>query len=108
MKPTIALLALFMVACGGDGSSPGPTAPAGPTAGIPGHFLIGNVDEPHRRENITAVFEAGRAANAPWAVSIDPFGHGPILDFDLMFDWIDAVLEARLPMSPGAPLRAMT
>lgn len=83
-------------------------APAAAAAGVPGHFLIGNVDEPHRRQNITGVFEAGRAAAAPWAISIDPFGHGPILDFDLMFDWIDAVLTARLPLSAGAPLRAIT
>jgi hypothetical protein len=34
--------------------------------------------------------------------------HGPILDLDLMFDWIDAVLAARLPATAGAPLRAMT
>lgn len=85
--------------------SPGPAAAA---AGVPGHFLIGQVDEPHRRENITAVFEAGRAAGAPWAVSIDPFQHGPIVDFDLLFDWIGAVLAARLPLTPGAPLRAVT
>ncbi len=85
--------------------SPGPAAAA---AGVPGHFLIGQVDAPHRRENITAVFEAGRAAEAPWAVSIDPFQHGPIVDFDLLFDWIDAVLAARLPLTPGAPLRAVT
>ena len=57
---------------------------------------------------MTAVFEAGRAAGAPWAISIDPFHHGPILDFDLMFDWIDAVLAARLPLTPGGPLRAIT
>jgi pimeloyl-ACP methyl ester carboxylesterase len=80
-------------------------APATAAAGVPGHFLIGAVDEQYRRENITAVFEAGRAAGAPWAVSIDPFQHGPIVDFDLMFDWIDAVLAARLPLSPGGPLR---
>jgi len=85
--------------------SPGPAAAA---AGVPGHFLIGQVDAPHRRENITAVFEAGRAAGAPWAVSIDPFQHGPIVDFELLFDWIDAVLAARLPLTPGAPLRAVT
>jgi pimeloyl-ACP methyl ester carboxylesterase len=85
--------------------SPGPASAA---AGVPGYFLIGNLDEPHRRENITAVFEAGRAAGAPWAISIDAFHHGPILDFDLMFDWIDAVLAARLPLTPGAPLRSMT
>jgi hypothetical protein len=85
--------------------SPGPAAAA---AGVPGHFLIGQVDEPHRRENITAVFEAGRAAGAPWAVSIDPFQHGPIVDFEFLFDWIDAVLAARLPLTPGAPLRAVT
>jgi hypothetical protein len=83
-------------------------APAAAAAGVPGHFLIGAVDEQYRRENITAVFEAGRAAGGPWAVSIDPFQHGPILDFDLLFDWIDAVLAARLPLSPGAPLHAIT
>ena len=83
-------------------------APAAAAAGVPGHFLIGNVDEQYRRENITGVFEAGRAAGAPWAISIDAFQHGPVLDFDLMFDWIDAVLAARLPMTPSAPLRAMT
>ena len=84
--------------------SPGPAAAA---AGVPGHFLIGRLDEPHRFQNITGVFEAGRGAGAPWAVSIDPFQHGPIVDFDLMFDWIDAVLTARLPPAPGASLRAM-
>jgi hypothetical protein len=65
------------------------------------------MDAPHREENITAVFEAGRAGGAPWAVSIDAFGHGPIVDFDLMFEWIDAVLAARLPAGAGGPLRAM-
>jgi hypothetical protein len=85
--------------------SPGPAAAA---ASVPGHFLIGALDEQYRRENITAVFEAGRAAGAPWAVSVDPFHHGPIVDFDLMFDWIDAILAARLPLIPGAPLRAIT
>ena len=85
--------------------SPAPPAAA---ADVPGHFLIGKVDEQYRRENITAVFEGGRAAGAPWAVSIDPFQHGPIVDFDLMFDWIDAVLSARLPPAAGAPLRSIT
>ena len=74
--------------------NPGPAAAA---AGVPGHFLIGALDEQYRRENITAVFEGGRAAGAPWALSIDPFHHGPIVDFDLMFDWIGAVLAARVP-----------
>jgi pimeloyl-ACP methyl ester carboxylesterase len=83
-------------------------APAAAAAGVPGHFLIGAVDEQYRRENITAVFEAGRLAGAPWAVSIDPFQHGPVVDFDLMFDWIDAVLVARLPLAANAPLRAIT
>lgn len=77
-------------------------------AGVPGHFLIGGVDELYRKQNITAAFEAGRAAGAPWAISIDAFGHGPILDFDLMSDWIDTVLAARLPLTPGGPLRAIT
>ena len=82
--------------------SPGPPAAA---AGVPGHFLIGALDEPYRRENITAAFEAGRAAGAPWTLSTDPFQHGPIVDFDLLFDWIGGVLAARLPLTPGGPLR---
>ena len=84
------------------------TGPAMAAADVPGYFLIGAVDEPYRRDNITAVFEAGRAGGAPWAVSIDPYDHRPILDFELMFDWIDAVLTARLPLTRGAPLRALT
>ena len=84
------------------------TGPALAAGDVPGYFLIGELDEPYRRENITAVFEAGRATGAPWAVSIDPFQHGPILDFELMFDWIDTVLTARLPAAPGGPLRPMT
>ena len=82
--------------------------PAGAAATVPGFFLIGELDAPHRTANITPVFEAGRAAGAPWSLSIDAFGHGPIVDFDLMFDWIDAVLTARLPATAGAPLRSMT
>ena len=74
--------------------NPGPAAAA---AGVPGHFLIGSLDEQYRRENITAVFEAGRAAGAPWALTIDPFHHGPMVDFNRMFDWVNAVLAARLP-----------
>ena len=73
--------------------NPGPAAAA---AGVPGYFLIGALDEQYRRENITAVFEAGRAAGAPWVLSTDPFHHGPMVDFDRMFDWIDGVLAARL------------
>ncbi len=85
--------------------NPGPAEAA---ARVPGFFLIGRSDAPHRSENITAVFQAGRAAGAPWAVSIDALGHEPIADLDLMFNWIDAVLAARLPATAGAPLRAMT
>lgn len=72
---------------------------------VPGYFLIGAMDAPYRRDNITAVFERGRAAGAPWTLSIDPYDHRPMLDFDLMFEWIDMVLTARLPATPGAPLR---
>src|SRR5918993_854430 len=50
----------------------------------------------------------GRAAGAPWSLSMDAFGHGPIVDLALMFDWIDAVLTAPVPATAGAPLRAMT
>jgi predicted dienelactone hydrolase len=83
------------------------TGPASAATTIPGYFLIGALDAPYRRDNITAVFEAGRSAGAPWAVSTDPFDHRPLTDFDLMFDWIDAVLAARLPLASGAPLRAV-
>ncbi len=85
--------------------NPGAAADA---ATVPGFFLIGRLDEPHRTANITPVFEAGRAAGAPWSLSTDAFGHGPIVDFDLMFHWIDAVLTSRLPATAGAPLRQMT
>ena len=70
--------------------------PAAAAVDVPGYFLVGALDEQYRRENIMAVFEAGRAAGAPWTVSIDPFHHGPIVDFDLLFTWIDAVLAARV------------
>lgn len=84
------------------------TGPAEAAATVPGYFLIGALDAPYRRENITAAFQAGRAAGAPWAVSTDPFGHGPMADLEQMFDWIDAVLAVRLPATAGAPLRPMT
>ena len=82
--------------------------PAEAAAAVPGYFLIGGLDAPYRKENITAVFEAGRAAGAPWAVSIDGLGHDPMADLDQMFEWADTVLTARLPETAGAPLRAMT
>jgi pimeloyl-ACP methyl ester carboxylesterase len=85
--------------------NPGPAQAA---ATVPGLLLIGRFDAPHRSENITGVFQAGRAAGAPWARSIDAFGHEPMADLDFMFDWIDAVLTARLPATAEAPLRAMT
>ena len=74
--------------------NPGPAAAA---AVVPGYFLIGALDEPYRSQNITAVFEAGRSAGAPWTLATDPFDHRPMLDFDRMFGWIDAVLAARVP-----------
>ncbi|MBF5043387.1 MULTISPECIES: carboxypeptidase-like regulatory domain-containing protein [Myxococcaceae] len=82
--------------------------PAQAAASVPGYFLVGGADEDYRRENITAVFEAGRAAGAPWAVSVDALGHDPMADLEQMFDWMDTVLTARLPESAGAPLRAVT
>ena len=85
--------------------NPGPAAAA---AAVPGYLLIGGMDAQYRADNITGAFEAGRASGAPWALSIDAYGHSPIFDFDGMFDWIDAVLEARLPATAGAPLRPVT
>jgi pimeloyl-ACP methyl ester carboxylesterase len=99
-----ARVAGFMTMKGGCHNTGTPAA----AAAVPGYFLIGALDAQFRRENITAAFEAGRAAGAPWAVSIDALEHHPIADIDLMFDWIDAVLAARLPATAGAPLRAMT
>ncbi|HEX8361126.1 MAG TPA: carboxypeptidase regulatory-like domain-containing protein [Longimicrobium sp.] len=75
---------------------------------VPGYFLIGGMDETFRRDNITGVFEAGRAAGAPWALSTDALGHDPMADIDQMFGWMDAVLTARLPATAGAPLRTTT
>ena len=88
-----ARVAGFMTMKGGCHSP----APAAAAAGVPGYFLIGALDEPHRRDNITAVYNGGRAAGAPWTLSTDPYHHGPIVDFNLMFNWIDSVLAARLP-----------
>ncbi|MBA3890570.1 MAG: carboxypeptidase regulatory-like domain-containing protein, partial [Gemmatimonadaceae bacterium] len=58
------------------------TGPSAEAAAVPGYFLIGGLDLQVRRQNITAVFEGGRAAGAPWAVLIDALGHEPIADFD--------------------------
>ena len=77
-------------------------------ATVPGFFLIGGVDAPYRRDNITAVFEAGRSGGSPWALSTDAFDHRPIADIDLMFDWIEAVLAVRIPAAAGEPLRSVT
>ena len=90
-----ARVAGFMTMKGGC-HSPAPVAGA---INVPGYFLIGALDEPHRRDNITAVFNNGRAAGAPWTLSTDPFHHGPIVDFNVMFNWIDSVLATRLPVT---------
>lgn len=71
--------------------------PAAAAASVPGYFLIGALDEAYRRDNITAVFNAGKSAGAPWTLATDGFQHGPIVDFNLMFSWIDGVLATRLP-----------
>ncbi|HEX6162548.1 MAG TPA: hypothetical protein VFZ31_04225 [Vicinamibacterales bacterium] len=87
-----ARVAGFMTMKGGC-HNPAPPAAA---VSVPGYFLIGALDEPHRRDNITAVYNAGRAAGAPWTLSTDPYHHGPIVDFNLMFSWIDSVLATRI------------
>ena len=71
-------------------------APAAAAASVPGYFLIGALDEAYRRDNITAVYNAGKAAGAPWTIATDPFQHGPIVDFNLMFGWIDSILATRI------------
>jgi hypothetical protein len=74
---------------------------------VPGFLVIGGVDTKDRCLNLTALFENNRPAGALWALAVEPgAGHTRVLDSDLQFHWMDAVLESRLPAAaaPGAPV----
>lgn len=74
---------------------------AGLARRVPGYLFIGSEDAPNRALNITDVFEENRTQGALWALTIEQgAGHTPIDDQTLLFNWMDAVLEARLPETP--------
>ena len=69
---------------------------------VPGFLVIGGADTELRCLNLTALFENNRPAGALWALAVEPgAGHTRVLDADLQFHWMDAVLESRLPASPA-------
>lgn len=75
---------------------------------IPGYHVIGDLDTEERRVNITAEFEANRQAGALWALITEPnAAHTEIertaAGRDLTIDWMEVVLERRLPPA-GGPL----
>ena len=74
---------------------------------VPGVLVIGGADTQGRCLNLTALFENNRPAGALWALAVEPgAGHTRVLDSNLQFHWMNAVLEARLPAAttPGAPV----
>ena len=76
---------------------------------VPGYLFIGEEDteELGNRDTITRLFEENRSQGALWALAIEPgAGRTPVRDQTLLFNWMDTVLEARLPetVSPGAPV----
>ncbi|NNE46779.1 MAG: hypothetical protein HKN37_08985 [Rhodothermales bacterium] len=80
---------------------------AGLARRVPGYLFIGGEDAPNRALNITDVFEENRPQGALWSLVIEQgTGHIPVDDQTLLFNWMDAVLEARLPETPppGEPV----
>jgi hypothetical protein len=74
---------------------------------VPGFLVIGGTDTKERCLNLTALFDNNRPAGALWALAVEPgAGHTRVLDADLQFHWMDAVLASRLPAAgtPGAPV----
>lgn len=75
---------------------------AGALRSVPGLFINAENDEaigPQTRADIEAVFEANREAGALWALAVHPGASHAItaLDRRLLEDWLDPVLELRLP-----------
>jgi hypothetical protein len=74
---------------------------------VPGYLFIGGEDTNLRRDNITRAFEANRPAGALWALAVEPgAGHTFPEPVSIMFDWMAAVVQLRLPVSvtPGQPV----
>jgi hypothetical protein len=73
----------------------------------PGYLFIGETDNDNNNVNITDVFESNRRQGALWALASEPgVGHAAVQDLKLVTNWVDAVLERRLPESvvPGSPV----
>jgi hypothetical protein len=67
---------------------------------VPAYFFIGERDDMGLPGPITALFETNRAAGAPWALAIERGAdHTQVADLDLIFNWMGAVLDRRLPTS---------
>lgn len=78
---------------------------------VPGFLIIGGADTESRCLNLTELFENNRPAGALWGLAVQPgAGHERMLDVGLLFSWMDAVLEQRLPEAPapGASLRPIS
>ena len=77
---------------------------------VPGFLVVGGADTQDRCLNLTALFENNRPAGALWALAVEPgAGHTRVLDSNLQFHWMDAVLESRLPAAGGTgALRPMS
>ncbi|HUF11171.1 MAG TPA: carboxypeptidase-like regulatory domain-containing protein [Rhodothermales bacterium] len=76
---------------------------AGAAKSVPGYLFIGATDEESRRDNITDVFETNRSTGALWALATEPgAGHTPVNDYDLLGNWMDAVIAGRLPATGGS------
>ncbi len=83
------------------------TQDAGLARLVPGYLFIGELDGPNSGPQITRLFEDNRSQGALWALAVEPgSGHVPVKDQTLLFNWMDAVLKARLPetVTPGSPV----
>jgi len=76
---------------------------AGGGKSVPGYLFIGAIDAESARDNITALFETNRSTGALWALATEPgAGHRPPMDFDLIGNWMDAVITGRLSAPGGS------
>jgi hypothetical protein len=75
---------------------------------VPGYHVIGDLDNEEWGDGITAAFETNRQAGALWALITEPnAAHTEIertaAGLDLTIDWMEVILERRLPPA-GGPL----
>lgn len=74
---------------------------------VPGFLVIGGSDTFSRCLNLTDLFQNNRPLGALWALAVEPGAeHTRVLDSNLQFNWMNTVLESRLPenAAPGAPV----